>query len=214
MRVETFTQFACQFGKSYVDASDVDGHVCSPLLKERGRGRGQGRGLKERRHERDLVILAAIVQLCPILPAIPKGAYDFDLLAQFTGHRVGPGHAKSPLDVRFDLRAKSQDESSARLGGEVPGGVCQIGRRTRKGNRDSRPEFETRRMFGDQSTREERVVLSLLSPQRVESNFLRGLRDRGNIFQSNRGKCGIEFHSTFPSLRGREPEAISYFDVR
>ena len=49
-------------------------------------------------------------------------------------------------------------------------------------------------MFGDQRAGQEGVVLSLLSPQRVESNLLRGLRDRGHVFQSNQGKCSIKFH--------------------
>ena len=49
-------------------------------------------------------------------------------------------------------------------------------------------------MFGDQCAGQERVVLSLLSPQRIEANLLRGLRDRRHVFQSNNGKCGIKFH--------------------
>ena len=49
-------------------------------------------------------------------------------------------------------------------------------------------------MFGDQRAGQERIVLRLLSPQGVESNLLRGLRDRGYVFQSNNGKCGIKFH--------------------
>ena len=49
-------------------------------------------------------------------------------------------------------------------------------------------------MFGDQRTGQEGVVLSLLSPQCVESNLLRGFCDRGDVFQSNNGKCSIKFH--------------------
>ena len=50
-------------------------------------------------------------------------------------------------------------------------------------------------MFGDQRAGQEGIMLSFLSPQRVESNLLRGFRNRRDILQMNRGKCGIEFHS-------------------
>jgi hypothetical protein len=49
-------------------------------------------------------------------------------------------------------------------------------------------------MFGDQGTGQEGIVLSLLSPQSVESNILRGFRNRRDIFQSKDGKCSIKFH--------------------
>ena len=36
-------------------------------------------------------------------------------------------------------------------------------------------------------------MLSFLSPQRVESNFLRGFCNRGNVFQSTGGSAASNF---------------------
>src|SRR5215211_6470263 len=91
------------------------------------------------RHERDLVILAAVIQLCAVLPAVPQGADDFDLLAQFSGYRLGPGLTESPLNVRLDLCTQPQDKSSVGLGGEVPGSIRNIRWRTGEGHGDRCP---------------------------------------------------------------------------
>ena len=97
--------------------------------------------------------------------------------------------------MRLDLRAESQDESSAGLRGQIPGGVSQIGGRTRERNRDGRAELHSRGMFGDQRAGKKRIVLGFLSPQRVEADFFRGFCDRGDVFQLNGRQCGVKFHA-------------------
>src|SRR5687767_11002610 len=99
-----------------------------------------GGWIEKRRHQRDLVILAAVVQLRPVLPAVPKCADDLDLFAQLACDRIGPRLPKPPLDMRSHLRAESENESSIGLCGEIPGGIGDIRRRTREGNRDPCPE--------------------------------------------------------------------------
>src|SRR5215207_3532200 len=97
MRMESFAQFARQFCQTCIHTRNVDRNI--PLTRrERGR-------LEKWRHECDLVIFPAKIQLGSILPAVPECAHQLDLLAQFTCHRLRPGLAEPPLDVCFDLCA-------------------------------------------------------------------------------------------------------------
>src|SRR6185436_13025678 len=105
VHMESVTSFARQFCQTRVHTCNVNWNIwmfdCSRV--------------EEGRHQRDLVILPAEVQLRPILPAIPKRTDDLDLLTQFARHRLWPLLTKSSLNVRLDLRAESQDKSSAGL---------------------------------------------------------------------------------------------------
>ncbi len=53
-------------------------------------------------------------------------------------------------------------------------------------------------MLGDQGTGQKWIMLGLLRPEGIESNFLCGSRDRSDILQMDRWKCGIEFHGVAP----------------
>src|SRR6185369_15215403 len=110
MRMVSITKFAGKLCQTRVHTCDVNGNG---FLSQ---GRWQWPRIEERGHECGLVILAAIIQLCPVLPAIPKCPDDFNLFAQLAGHGLRPGLAEPALNMRFDLGAKSKDKPSARLG--------------------------------------------------------------------------------------------------
>ncbi len=147
--------------------------------------------IKERRHQCDLVMLAAEVQLCAVLPRIPKCADDLDLLAQFPRHRLRPRNAEAPLNMRLHLSAQPQNESTAGLCRQVPCGVGKVGGGTRKRHGNGGAKVHAGRMFRDQCAGKEGIVLGLLSPQRGEACLLRGFRNGRNIFQCNWGEGGI-----------------------
>src|SRR5215204_7216839 len=102
MHMEAVTQFACKPGQTSIHASNVNWN--DRMLN--------GSGVEERRHQCELVILTAIVQLCAVLPAIPQYTDCLNLFTQFTRYRFRPRHTKSSFDVCFHLCAKPKDESS------------------------------------------------------------------------------------------------------
>ena len=60
-------------------------------------------------------------------------------------------------------------------------------------------------MLGDQRAGQEGIVLGFLRPERVETDLLGRYRDGRDAFQSNGGKCAIEFHSSPPRVtKGHE----------
>ena len=114
MRMESIAKLAGKFCQTRIHARDVNGNG---LLSQ---GRGKWSGIEEWGHECNLVILAAIIQLCPVLPAIPKCSYDFNLFSQLAGHGLRPGLAKPALNMRLDLGAKPKDESVRLIGRPGP----------------------------------------------------------------------------------------------
>src|SRR5690349_8646527 len=102
MRVESLTQLACQLCQAGIDSCNVNGNV---RVGDRSR-------IKERCHQRCLVVFAAIIQPGPVLPAIPESAEDLDLLAELSRHRLRPWLAESPFYVRLNLRAEPEQEAS------------------------------------------------------------------------------------------------------
>ncbi|OIQ68118.1 hypothetical protein GALL_502920 [mine drainage metagenome] len=64
------------------------------------------------RHQGESVVLASEVQLRPLLPRRPDGAQGLNVFAQPGGGR-GPGHAEPLFVVRTDLRADTQNETTA-----------------------------------------------------------------------------------------------------
>src|SRR5215207_5646413 len=102
MRMESVAQFPGEFCQTRINSCNVNGDVWKL----------NGSRVEKWRHQRDLVMLAATIQLCSVLPAIPKRADDFDLLAQFPCDRLRPRLTKPPLDMRLDLGAEPQNEAS------------------------------------------------------------------------------------------------------
>src|SRR5690349_5536657 len=107
MRMEALTELSCESCQTRVYPCDVNRDV---WMFDRP-------GVEKWRHECDLIMLAALVEFRPILPAVPECADDLDLLAQFSGYRLRPRLPEPALNVRLDLCAKPQDESSSRLRG-------------------------------------------------------------------------------------------------
>ncbi len=158
---------ACQAG---VNPGNIDGDV---RVADRTR-------IEERRHEGQLVVLAAEIKRLAGLPGMPEGPDSLDLLAQLADNRLGPGHAEAPLDVRLDLRPQTEDE--APFGGlrQVPGGVGQGGRAAGEGNRHCGAELQCLRVLGDQRARQKGVVHGLGGPDGVKTSRLSRLGDAGN----------------------------------
>ena len=102
--------FTGEFDEGRVDARDVDRNVRVFDLTR----------VEERSHQRQFEMLTTEAEPLAGLPRLPDRAQYGDELAQFAHRRLRPRHAEAPLDVRLDLRAESEDEASAGLGGEVP----------------------------------------------------------------------------------------------
>ncbi len=82
MHMESVADFPGEFCQAGIHTCDIDWNTPtqpSPIFFENGGG--QRRGFEKRRHQRQLVILAAKIQLCSILPRVPQGADGKDLLA-------------------------------------------------------------------------------------------------------------------------------------
>ncbi len=91
------------------------------------------------------------------------------MLAQLAYYRIGPGHAETTLDMRLDLRAQTEDETTAGGLRQIPGAVGQGSRAAGEGNGDGGAETQPLAVFGDQRTGQERVVDGLGGPKGREA---------------------------------------------
>jgi hypothetical protein len=169
--VEAVARFAGQTRQARVNAGNEDG---DGGVLDRSR-------VEERRHEGELVVLAAEVEALAGLPAVPNGAYGLDLFAQLAGGAVGPGQAKAALDVGLDLGAQAEDEAPARLRRQVPGRVRQGQRAAGKGDGHGGAKLEPLGVLGDERQRQEGVVLGLGGPHRGKAGGLGRARQRRNV---------------------------------
>ena len=136
VNVKALAHFARDAAEVLVDARDVDGNV----------GMVNCTGIEKRRHQCDLVKLAAEIHLAIALPRIPDRAHREDHFAQF--RRGGfPRHRKPPFDVRLHLGAESENKAALGRQRQVPRDVREVCGRARKRHRDGRAEFDPRRVF-------------------------------------------------------------------
>src|SRR5689334_14859268 len=128
--MEALTELICESCQTCIYSCDVNRDV---RMFNRLR-------VEKWRLECDLIILAALVEFRPMLPAVPERTDDLDLLAQFSSYRLRPRLPEPALDMCLDLCAKPQNESSSRLRGEIPGDIGKVCRGTCKGNGYPGPE--------------------------------------------------------------------------
>src|ERR1035437_8610467 len=121
MDVEAVAQLAGEAAHVRVHAGDVD----------RRSRIGKRTGVEERRHQREVVELAHEARTRAILPAVPDGVDHLDHLAQLRA-RMFPLHSEAALVVAFDLRAETEDETSARKLLQVPSNLRQHQRAARE----------------------------------------------------------------------------------
>ena len=86
-------------------------------------------------HQGEAVMLALVVQFLALFPGLPDGAKRFDVFPQ-PGDRRAPGHTEATLVMALDLGAQAQDEASAGLLLEIPGGARHYHGTAGKADRD------------------------------------------------------------------------------
>jgi hypothetical protein len=126
--------------------------------------------VEERRHQRQLVILAAEIQRLVGLPGMPQRPDRLDLFAQLAHYGFRPGHAETALDMGFDLGAQPQDKTALGSLGQVPGQVSQVSRAAGESDCHCRAKRQFLSVFSDQDPRQERVMLGFRSPYRLKAN--------------------------------------------
>ena len=118
---------------------------------------------EERGHQRMRVEVAAEGQRRAVLPRVPDGPDGQDHLPH-AGRRVAPLHAEPLGDVRFDLTAETEHETTLGERLQVPAGVGQRHRVAGERHRDRRAELDRLGVLGTDQQREERVVRRLRGP--------------------------------------------------
>src|SRR3954453_294717 len=82
-------------------------------------------------------------------------------------HRMTPRHAEAPLDVRPNLRAQAEIEAARRVRLQIPPEVGDGHRVACERDRNAGSDLETRRVFGSEHHRQERIVVDLARPPAV-----------------------------------------------
>ena len=185
MCVQTFAQFAGEPNNMFVDARDMNRHV----------GEVVPRGSEERRHQREVVVLALEGKFSAAFrPAFENRTQRLQVLAQ-ARHRRFPLRAVAALDVTLHLRAEAEDEAALGQSGEIPRGRGGDHGAARKRNRNRRTHFDSLGVLGDQRGGKEAVVAGLGNPDRIEARGFSGARRSGNITQIAGRETGIELHN-------------------
>src|SRR5437016_3663692 len=168
MRVQAVTQLSGQAQDQLVHARDIDRDVRMVVLG----------GGEERRHQGEVIELALVGELRSAFgPAFEDRAERLNVLTQTRNRRIPLG-AITPLDVPFDLRAQSENETPVREPREVP---CYLRRRhwaPWKCDSHRRAEREPFRVLRRKRNRKERVASRLGRPYSVEAYLFRGLCGR------------------------------------
>ena len=108
--------------------------------------------------------------------------------------RGRPGQAKAPLDVGLYLGAQAQHETSARLFGQIPGGVGQGEGAAGETDGDGGAEAQPGGVLCHQGQGQEGIVLRLLGPHGVKAHRLSGAGQGGNLGERGGGESGVEEH--------------------
>src|SRR5579862_2403948 len=112
MRMQAFAQFAGEPDDVLINAGNVNWY----------RGKIVARGSEERRHQREVVVLALERKLrAAFRPAFENRAQRLKVLAQ-ARHRRFPFRAVAALDMTLHLRAEPEDEAAFGETREIPRG--------------------------------------------------------------------------------------------
>ena len=120
-----------------------------PLLDRRDRDRNVRmllrRRRKVRRHQRQVVMLAAEIQRLARLPRLPARAHRTDVIFHPL-RRLRPRHPEAPHHMALDLRADPKHQAATAHALEIPRGVSGRDRTLGERERDPGAELDLRRL--------------------------------------------------------------------
>src|SRR5690242_2628045 len=102
METQAVTGFAGELAEVGVDGSDM----------HRDAGMLDWAWIEVRRHQIDAVVPAFVIELRPVLPAVPGGAESANVVAQTRSGR-SPWDGEAALIVALHLSAEAEQKSSA-----------------------------------------------------------------------------------------------------
>ena len=133
-----------------------------------------GSGIEERRHQAELIVLAAVTKPRIILKCVPNGSQAFYVLAHLSD-RILPFFAERAFAMRPRLRAQTQRKSALGLARKIPGDLRAYHWASWKSKRLLRAKWDAGRLFGGECQQEERIMGGFRNPGAVESKLLRPL---------------------------------------
>ena len=127
-------------------------------------------GIKEWRHEAELIVVATKAKACIGLKSVPNSAQTLDVFAHATDG-ISPVFGEAALDMRANLSSKTENEAPVRLSRQVPGDLGGDHRAAREGERDLRPELDALRVRGRERERKEWIVGAFRRPGGIQSQL-------------------------------------------
>ena len=156
--------------------------------------------VEKRGHQRERIENPFETEALPGLPGVPDGPQGRNVFGQTQGGRT-PRHGKTPLNVRFDLGAQTEQETPAGQGGQIPRGLGHHHRGAGEGHRDGRSVIQVGGRGRGNRHREKRVVAGVGGEKPVATDALRPRRLLGNPPQLDVRQVVIELHLSLLVVR-------------